>query len=230
MGDDMTLQGRLSADGFAVARQALDAATVEHLRDALAGLDDSAGLRDLAAKVDAVSVLARTPAVRAMVEPVLGRQAALVRSILFNKRAGVNWQVGWHQDLTIAVREHAGAAGFGPWSVKQGMPHVQPPVAVLENMLTVRLHLDDADEHNGALWVVPGSHTLGRLAAADAVAAASAACPRLCAVQAGDAMLMRPLILHASRKSVSARPRRVVHLEFAANPLPAPLRWREWIA
>jgi ectoine hydroxylase-related dioxygenase (phytanoyl-CoA dioxygenase family) len=50
----------------------------------------------------------------------------------------------------------------------------------------------------------------------------------VCVMAAGDAMLMRPLLLHASRKSTSHRPRRVVHLEFAAaDALPSPLQWAE---
>ena len=227
MAEDITIEEGVAADGFAIVRQVLGSAALAQLGAALSALDAGAGQRDLAARVAEVGALARSGSIRALVEPVLGPQAALVRSIFFNKSVELNWQVAWHQDVTIAVREQASVAGFGPWSVKQGMPHVQPPAALLEHLLTVRLHLDDADEQNGALWVVPGSHLRGRLPAADASAAAAGA--RLCAVQAGDAMLMRPLILHASRKSVSARPRRVVHLEFAATPLPAPLSWREWM-
>ncbi len=230
MADDMSTQERLATHGFALVSGVLIAAQIEHLQTALADMDTGPGLRDLALRVDAVRTLACSAAVRALVDPVLGPQAAVVRSIFFNKRADLNWQVAWHQDLTIAVREQASVEGFGPWSLKQGIVHVQPPLAVLERMLTVRIHLDDADADNGALWVVPGSHAGGRLAAADAAQAAHAACTHLCAAHAGDALLMRPLILHASRKSSSARPRRVLHLEFAADPLPVPLRWHEWIA
>jgi hypothetical protein len=32
----------------------------------------------------------------------LGNNAQPVRAILLNKRPGVNWSVGWHQDRTIA--------------------------------------------------------------------------------------------------------------------------------
>lgn len=158
---------------------------------------------------------------------MLGPDARLVRSILFNKRPEANWQVAWHQDLSIAVREHIETPGFGPWSVKEGAPHVQPPPWVLEQMLTLRLHLDAADAGNGALWVIPGSHRLGRLPASEASAHAANHSPALCAAEAGDALLMRPLLLHASRKSTSDRPRRVIHLEFAASELPAPLSWYE---
>ena len=36
---------------------------------------------------------------------------------------------------------------------------------------------------------------------------------------------MRPLLLHASSASQSPRHRRVIHLEYAADPLPGGLVW-----
>jgi ectoine hydroxylase-related dioxygenase (phytanoyl-CoA dioxygenase family) len=102
---------------------------------------------------------------------------------------------------------------------------VQPPVAVLENMCTIRIHLDDCDAGNGALKVVAGTHRQGVLPPAALPALIPAA--TVCAVPAGGAMLMRPLLLHASNRSTSPRPRRVVHLEFASAELPSGLRWRE---
>jgi ectoine hydroxylase-related dioxygenase (phytanoyl-CoA dioxygenase family) len=138
-----------------------------------------------------------------------------------------SWQVGWHQDLSIAVRNRSDVDGYTSWSTKEGVTHVQPPVAVLEQMLIARLHLDPADESNGALWVSPGSHRLGRLPASEAVGTAERLGKHLCAVNAGDVLLFRPLTLHASRKGGSARQRRVVHLEFAGASLPAPLAWAE---
>jgi ectoine hydroxylase-related dioxygenase (phytanoyl-CoA dioxygenase family) len=102
---------------------------------------------------------------------------------------------------------------------------VQPPVSVLERMLTVRLHLDDAPLSNGPLLVVRGSHRRGiiDLRSLDAAECERNASPLLAA--AGDAVLMRPLMLHASKKSLAAVHRRVLHLEFAADPLPDGLEW-----
>jgi ectoine hydroxylase-related dioxygenase (phytanoyl-CoA dioxygenase family) len=97
----------------------------------------------------------------------------------------------------------------------------------LKQMLTVRLHLDAADESNGALWVSPGSHRFGRLPAGEAAAMAERQSKHLCRVQAGDALLFRPLILHASRKAIASRTRRVIHLEFSGVTLPMPLAWAE---
>jgi ectoine hydroxylase-related dioxygenase (phytanoyl-CoA dioxygenase family) len=114
-----------------------------------------------------------------------------------------------------------------PKGTQEGVAHVQPPIAALERMLTVRLHLDPADESNGALWVSPRSHRLGRLPASEAAIAAERLGKHLCVVDAGDVLLLRPLTLHASRKATSIRSRRVVHLEFAGVSLPTPLDWAE---
>src|SRR5262245_7189469 len=85
------------------------------------------------------------------VEPILGPGAFVVRGLFFDKTPRANWKVSWHQDLTIAVRVRIEAPGFGPWSLKAGVVHVQPPAEILERMATVRLHLDDCSESNGPL-------------------------------------------------------------------------------
>src|SRR5207248_2544553 len=127
--------------------------------------------------------------------------------------------------LSIAVRERKEAEGFGPWSVKAGVLHVQPPAAILEKMLTVRLHLDDCPEQNGPLRVIPGSHLLGRLREGAISALTTPAAPVVCTVARGGVLLMRPLLLHASSPSQQPGHRRVLHIEYAASPLPGGLQW-----
>jgi hypothetical protein len=148
-----------------------------------------------------------------------------VRAIYFDKSPVANWLVAWHQDLTIAVAERRETPGFGPWSMKDGVPHVQPPIELLEHMLAVRLHLDDADESNGALRVIPGTHRHGRLNAEQIEALRAATPEDLCRAAAGDALLMRPLLLHASSRATAPARRRVVHIEYAACELPGNLAW-----
>ena len=220
---------KLARDGFAIIPGMIDdSLRLEMLRDIEKSFSSSsAGVRDLTRKVQSVRRFAHSKTIRALVEPVLGPRARLVRSILFNKNEDANWQVAWHQDLAIAVRERVESTGFGSWSMKDGTPHVQPPAEILEQMLNLRVHLDTADETNGALWVSPGSHRLGRLPAAEAADTAKRLGKHLCAVNAGDVLLVRPLTLHASRKVISRHPRRVIHLEFAGASLPAPLAWAE---
>ena len=223
------LNADLASNGFAMVSKFIDEPMRQRLLDDLTPLlsDAAAGVRGLASKSALVQKFAGSERIRGIIEGILGERAQLVRSILFNKDEQTNWQVGWHQDLTIAVCGRSDVAGFSAWTEKDGVTHVQPPAEVLEKMLTLRLHLDDADENNGALIVAPASHRLGKLSAASAVDAAAAYEPHVCRAAAGDMLVMRPLLLHASRKATKAAPRRVLHLEYANVDLPKPLSWAE---
>jgi ectoine hydroxylase-related dioxygenase (phytanoyl-CoA dioxygenase family) len=159
------------------------------------------------------------------IRPHLPLEPIPVRAIYFDKSAEANWGVTWHQDLTLALRAHAEVPGFGPWSTKDGIPHVQPPVELLEQMLTLRLHLDHADQFNGALRVFPGSHRWGRLTPGRIQELRTQGEDFLCAAAAGDALLMRPLLFHASSRSTSAQHRRILHIEYAGFALPPELNW-----
>ena len=84
-------------------------------------------------------------------------------------------------------------------------------------MLALRLHLDDSTLENGPLRVPPGTHTLGVLTDAQIHEMAIKAPAVDCIVDAGGVLAMRPLVIHASSKSRSDRPRRVLHIEYAAR-------------
>ena len=211
--------------GFALVSSLRSAEECADLIAAL-GESDTAGRRGILG-VDTVSRFARSSKVMGLIRPLLSGEPRAVRGIFFDKSPALNWVVAWHQDLTIAVRERRDVPDFGPWSVKAGVTHVQPPVGLLEQMITVRIHLDDADEANGALRVIPGSHRRGRLDAAAIEQTRSVVPESVCAAAVGDALLMRPLLLHASGRSVSKRRRRVLHIDYAGFSLPGGLEWNE---
>ena len=188
----------------------------------------SGNLRHLLRDVPEIAGLARSKQVLSAVETFLGGRAFPVRAILFDKTPSANWSVGWHQDLAISVRQRVDAPGFYGWSEKDGIVHVMAPAQVLEQMVTVRIHLDDCDVANGALQVVPGSHLAGVLDAAGIRQRSKAGVT--CVVPQGGALLMRPLHLHASHAAQSRLHRRVVHLEYACRPLPCGLQWHEEVA
>jgi len=183
--------------------------------------------RNLLREVPEVRALASSPAVRALVEPVLGPDCRAVRGILFDKTAAANWKVGWHQDLVVALRERRECEGFGPWSIKAGVLHAQAPAHVLERMLAVRLHLDDCGPDRGPLRVLPGTHLRGKLDAAAIQRARDATSEVVCVLPQGGALLMRPLLLHASSQARRPGHRRVIHIEFAAGALPGGLLWHD---
>lgn len=216
---------QIEPDGFSIVPQVMGPGERQGLLAAL-GPVSGAGRRGLLA-LPAVAALARSNQWLNLVRPHVPAEPFPVRALYFDKSPEANWLVPWHQDLTLALVARADVPGFGPWSVKDSVPHVQPPVALLETMLTLRLHLDDADEDNGALRVMPGSHRLGRLSSRRIQELRAPRPDFLCAASAGDALLMRPLLLHASGRSSSENHRRVLHVEYAAFTLPDKLRWHE---
>jgi ectoine hydroxylase-related dioxygenase (phytanoyl-CoA dioxygenase family) len=135
--------------------------------------------------------------------------------------------VPWHQDLAIAVAEQIETEGFGAWSVKEGIIHVQPPPQILTTMVTLRLHLDDCNVDNGALRVLPGLHLGGGLSTQAIADFAGKNSPVVCEMAKGSALLMRPLLLHASSPAKNPSHRRVLHVEYAAAQLPNGLKWSE---
>jgi len=147
------------------------------------------------------------------------------RALFFDKNPSANWKVAWHQDLSIAVAERHEVAGFTGWSLKEGVWHVQPPAEVLERMITLRLHLDDCGPDSGPLKVISGSHREGRLSRERIEWWKTHGGVVECHVPAGGALLMRPLLLHSSSPARQPSHRRVLHVEFATEALPAGLQW-----
>lgn len=150
----------------------------------------------------------------------------LSKAIFFDKTPDSNWYVTWHQDITINVAGKKETEGYSGWSKKDGFFSVCPPEEVLKNTITIRVHLDDADEYNGALKVIPGSHNK-KLSDAEIQLITQNSLAYDCVIRAGGIHLMRPLLLHASAKAVNQKHRRVVHLEFTSAQLPEGLTWAE---
>ena len=207
---------------------------MERLTSAISGVGGEGGvrtrggvyaIRNLLRLSPEVRELAWTDQVRSMAGATLGSGAWPVRAILFDKTPGANWLVPWHQDLTICVRAKLDLPGYGPWTRKAGVWHVQPPVAVLEGMLSVRLHLDHCGASNGALRVLPGTHKLGRLSGWQIAEQQRLVTAVRCDADAGDALLMRPLLVHASSPAAEAGHRRVVHIDYACSRLEGGLEW-----
>jgi ectoine hydroxylase-related dioxygenase (phytanoyl-CoA dioxygenase family) len=179
--------------------------------------------------VPAVRQLARSDPIRKLARSALGDNCFAVRGILFNKMEEANWKVAWHQDCVIAVAERMEIPGWGPWSIKAGVHHVRPASDVISRMLAVRIHLDDCSADNGPLRVIPGSHKHGFLSdrqiqdwpKSEAVT---------CIASRGDAILMRPLLLHNSAPATVPSNRRVIHLEFAAEELPNGVEWKDRVS
>jgi ectoine hydroxylase-related dioxygenase (phytanoyl-CoA dioxygenase family) len=183
------------------------------------------GIRNLVNVVPSTKRLAEDHLIASLAQALAGKDAKVVRSLCFEKSAEANWKVIWHQDVTIAVRSRRNVKGYGPWTSKAGIVHAQAPSSVLEKIIALRIHLDNTDESNGALKVIPGSHQQGRMTRTQIESLTRESKPISCNVARGGVLLMRPLLVHSS--SAGARPshRRVVHLEFAGIDLPGGLEW-----
>lgn len=217
-----------ATDGVEIRRRLFLSAQLENIKRDIS-LDSDifrhCGVRNLEKRFASIAALVKDELLLAVATECLRAPVHLVRALFFDKTPQRNWFVTWHQDKTVAVNKRFEMIGWDRWSIKDGVQHVQPPVAVLNSMLTLRLHLDAADETNGCLRVIPGSHVQGLLGEAALAATVAGEQAIDCCLQAGDALLMRPHILHASGKSHVPGHRRVIHLEYSCFELPAGIAW-----
>lgn len=215
---DIAFVAQIARDGFAVLPGVLGdseiAALGSHLE--LSPLPRTrAGARH-AMREAAVSQVARDSRLLQLAKQVLGVGAIPFRATLFDKSPHANWLVVWHQDTALPLRERRDTPGWGPWSVKDGITYAHAPASALEHILALRLHLDDSRADNGPLRVLPATHHLGVLSDEQLHDLSTKIAAVDCLVQKGGIVAMRPLIVHASSKSQSNQPRRVLHIEYSA--------------
>lgn len=189
--------------------------------------NDLFAIRQFLKEVPDVKPLIFNDKLKQCISDLFGNSYFVVKSIYFDKPPQSNWFVAWHQDLTISVDKKIEIAGYGPWTVKHNQFAVQPPLHILQDNFTIRIHLDDTDEGNGALKVLPGSHLkeIYRPENIDWQQETEVSCN----VQAGGIMIMRPLLMHASNRTTNNKRRRVVHIEFSRTELAEGIDWAERI-
>ena len=206
------LEGVLSADETDAARRSCAAALAHPAAASALLIRDGGqphGARNLLRLWPGSIALGRHPRLRPVLLRLLDPAAGLVRGLYFDKPPGTTWALPWHRDTTIAVKAHGGFTTYCKPTIKAGVPHVEAPAALMAQMLTARVHLDDMTDRNGPLRVVPGSHHPG--------GSANERPPVAVHCRAGDVLLMRPLLLHASGHCDPEYQghRRIVHLELA---------------
>ncbi len=220
----------LDGDGYALADIVLAAHQCEHIASALPTLSPGrGGLRDLISH-PTITKLLHHERLGAYLWSQIGRELVAVKVTLFDKTPAANWRVQWHQDRAIAVKERLEVVGYGPWSTKNGTVHVEPPEAVLAQMVAVRIHLDDCGSDCGPLRVIPGSHKSGKLDDASIARMVATKPAAEVLTPQGSLLLIRPLLLHASSPSATPAHRRVLHIEFAPREAISPLQWHAAVA
>jgi ectoine hydroxylase-related dioxygenase (phytanoyl-CoA dioxygenase family) len=234
-----SLQSQLDENGYALLASVYSTEQVQwllgELERVLAGGAEGVLGRDGTVYASR-NVLQLWPAVRDVCRPqpmveilrvTLGPDYGLVRALFFDKPPGRSWALPWHKDLTVAVKDNSQAPpGFTHPTTKAGVPHLEAPTRLIERMVTARIHLDSATSENGPLKVIAGSHRSGKqLSIGDAV-------PQTILANAGDVLLMRPLLAHCSghaRENATVH-RRILHLEFAGIRAPGDgLEWHDFV-
>ncbi|WP_312346159.1 phytanoyl-CoA dioxygenase family protein [Chryseobacterium binzhouense] len=230
-----TYKNELTDNGFAVINNIFSEEEVEKISEAIQNIDSSKdtfrksedlfAIRQFLKEIPEVKDLIFNENLKAIIKEIFGENYFVVKSIYFDKPEKSNWYVAYHQDLTISVDKKLELENFGPWITKQNQYAVQPPLDILENIFTIRIHLDDTDENNGALKVVPKSHAKGiyRPETIDW----DVETETICNVEKGGIMLMKPLLLHRSNRTTNGKKRRVIHIEFSDRELPEELNWSE---
>jgi hypothetical protein len=209
----------IEQDGFAVVSNVVSAAIISRITESFGQFTarrSRAGIRNVLG-IPTIRELARQEALLSLAKKVLGEAATPFRATLFDKSAHSNWLVVWHQDTALPLRERRDVSGWGPWSVKEGVICAHAPASALKGVLAIRVHLDDSNADNGPLRLLPATHKSGVLSDDEIASVASKTSAVECHVNAGGLLLMRPLLVHASSKSKSDAPRRVLHIEYAST-------------
>jgi ectoine hydroxylase-related dioxygenase (phytanoyl-CoA dioxygenase family) len=205
--------------GLEIIPECFEHSEILSLRNALESTSlrrSRAGIRN-ALQIEAFRSVASDPRLLRLAQRTLGDNGVPFRATLFDKSPRSNWLVVWHQDTALPLRERREVPGWGPWSVKEGVPFAHAPAFALEQILAIRVHVDDSTAENGPLRILPETHTLGVLSDDSIHDLANRIPPVECHVPAGGLLLMRPLIVHASSKSTGTAQRRVLHIEYAAQ-------------
>jgi ectoine hydroxylase-related dioxygenase (phytanoyl-CoA dioxygenase family) len=210
---------QIETQGFAIIEKLFDVAETDALEQMLASAPierSRAGARHAMGSSEVVA-FAKDARLLAIVRAVLGNEAQPFRATLFDKSPESNWLVVWHQDTALPLRERRDVQGWGPWSTKSGVLYAHAPAKALDQVLALRIHLDDSSESNGPLRVIPNTHRLGVLSDEAIKSLVQASEPCDCLIARGGVLAMRPMLVHASSKSRTEAPRRVLHIEYTAS-------------
>jgi len=206
-------------EGYGIVPEIIDMSRILPLGSALekeAHRRSKAGIRHLMS-VPEVAEIASGKEMISLAKAVVGAGAVPFRATLFDKSSSSNWLVAWHQDTALPIRERREGSEWGPLSVKEGVVYAHAPREALERVVALRLHLDNSDPDNGPLRVLPGTQGLGVLTDEEIHKFSEEIKQVDCPVPASGVVLMRPLVINASSKTTSKKPRRVLHIEYAAS-------------
>ncbi len=231
------IKEKIDNEGFAVIDNFFSYAEVDKLLQIISKTDtsnpsfrkskDLFAIRQFFKEVPEAIEVTFSKKLKALISEIFGNEFFIVKSIYFDKPEASNWFVCWHQDLTISVNKKIDLDGFSFWTTKHNQFAVQPPTNILKDNFTIRIHLDETDENNGALKIIPKSH-LKNIYRPENIDW-SIETEEICRVKKGGLMFMKPLLLHSSGKTTNSNKRRVLHIECSRSILPNGLEWSEFL-
>lgn len=216
----MTMRSEYERDGYLLVRGVFDAAEVQAMRDAIAriletvegtaadrnhrwsGVDESLqlkGFHDLQYHDAVFTRMAAHPRIVEALTDLIGPNVQLHHSKMLVKPPEQGAPFPMHQDYPY-------------------FPHAR------HSVLAASVHLDETDEENGCLHVIPGSHKLGPLEAdgdahtVDYPLESGTACP----ASPGDVLFFNYLTIHGSGVNASDRTRRNVLFQYR-DPADVPI-------
>ncbi len=147
---------------------------------------------DLEERLPQVAALKACAFVHNAMRALLGEELLQYNEAYVTKPPRIGQTVHWHQDPSFKVKREP------------------DPIA------TCDVYLDYADEENGCLWVVPGTHKQGVIDVAPLVAEHGFDLPGAVPVRMapGDVAFHDNGTLHGSKANTSDRPRRIIYLAF----------------
>jgi ectoine hydroxylase-related dioxygenase (phytanoyl-CoA dioxygenase family) len=169
--------------------------------------------------VSIVKELAYSDKIFSIVKSIIGENAFATNSFVLDKTLDNNWELNWHQDLKIAVKDKIETEGYYNWYFTSGIHYVVAPNEVEEKRLFVRIHFDDCDSQNGGLQNIPKSHKYGVVSDREIFKIITKQQSSSCNVKRGGVMLMKNLLFHRSPLSISNKHRRMLQINYSAAPL-----------
>lgn len=143
-------------------------------------------------KLPEVALLKRLPFVHNAIKMLLGEEILQYNESFVTKPPRIGQPVHWHQDPSFKIK------------------------ATSDPISTCDVYLDKADEENGCLWVVPGSHKKGVIDVKPLVKEHGFKIPGAIPVrmEPGDVAFHDNGCLHGSMANHTDRQRRIVYLAF----------------
>jgi len=226
-----TINENIQQEGFSIVQHFFDDSYIDEVikeleeHEAFQYDNKVASSTNLLLSIPFLNNLAHSRQLTTNVEEVLGNNSFPLNAFVLDKTQSNNWELDWHQDLQVAVKNKIETTGYNNWSVECGIVHVIPPRDVLAKLISVRIHLDDCCIDNGAILVAPKSHQYGIVRNRKEIEEVISGHTVCCEVERGGVMFLSSLLLHKSPYAITNKRRRILQIDYAGTELSNGLQW-----